>query len=262
MENSTVCASNETKATLSHSSTLSTLAELLAGYERAFGDLDEMRWNAPTTCPEVDEGHRWQTNICSFRCLQEGLASTRWCWGICIHPGPPSADFSLKCTPDLITIRLGQLKTVVHNLEHLHWGFTKLKWVNPSYLNANPRCKPPRCKPPRHNPPLDANPSHWPHSRHLHTHGHWSKADPDLRCALVIIVVIRATSHVSPKTSEGKDSVSWFGWRDIKSIVARWWLPHGCKGTGHKARTSQRVRESQWRFSGQSTVKTMPHINQ
>ena len=57
---------------------------------------------------------------------------------------------------------LDNWKTVVHNLDCLHWGFSQAEAVNLSNLNTDPS----------NTDSTDTDPHSHPHTRHLSTYGH------------------------------------------------------------------------------------------
>ena len=108
-----VWAKNETNMILSHSSMFTTLAKLLVGFERIFGDPDQERTahaqlyalkmtmgmmaDEYMAKVQVQDAHRKNQ-------LQQGAT------GGCIHPGPPSPNYFQGLLSDFVTIRLGHLE--------------------------------------------------------------------------------------------------------------------------------------------------------
>jgi len=168
-----LCHIMRPRQTLSHSSTLSTLADYWQVMRGAFGDLDWERME----CTQLHAlkmkknwGAWWRQiyavlDACRKDWLQQGGAGR-------MHSSRASLSwFSLKCTPRPHYHQAWTTgRQVVHNLEHHPLGFTT-EMVNPSFWMQPPRWANPQMQTPQTQPPPRSNPSHWPHSRHLHTHG-------------------------------------------------------------------------------------------
>jgi len=104
-----VWAKNETNVVPSHSSTLSTLAELLAGIKRTFGDPKQER-TAYTQLHTLKMmmGMTADEYTAKFEMLVGRTGFNKA--GGHIHLGPPSVDSFQSLLPDNVTIRLGQLE--------------------------------------------------------------------------------------------------------------------------------------------------------
>ena len=110
---------------LSHSSTFSTLAELLAGIERTFGNPDQERMvHAQLHALKMMTGMMPDKYIAKF----EMLAGRTGFNEVALE------DTFIQSLPQLIlsnfysqTLGLDNWKTVVYNLDHLHRGFANLK---------------------------------------------------------------------------------------------------------------------------------------
>jgi len=113
---------------LSHSSTFSTLAELLAGIKRTFGDPDQERvLHAQLHALKMTMGMTADEYMAKFEMLSgrtgfnEVELEDAFIWGL------PQPILSKVYSQTSLPSGLDNWKTVVCNLDCLHWRFTKLK---------------------------------------------------------------------------------------------------------------------------------------
>jgi len=151
-----VWAKNKTNVILSHSSTFSTLSELLAGIERTFGDPDQERTaHAQLHALKMMMGMMADEYMAKFEMLVGRTSFNEVELEDAFIRGLPQLILSKVYSQTSLPSGLYNWKTVMCNLDppsDIHQTET----VNLSNLNANPS---------------DADPSHYPHSRHLCTHG-------------------------------------------------------------------------------------------
>ena len=123
-----VWAENETNTILSHSSTFSTLAELLAGIKRTFGDPDQERMvHTQLHSMKMMTGMRADEYTDKFEILTqrtsfiEATLEDAFVWGL------PQSILSKVYSQTSLLSGFDNWKTVVCNLDCLHQGFTELK---------------------------------------------------------------------------------------------------------------------------------------
>src|SRR5882672_11820939 len=123
-----VWAENETNVVLSHSSTFTTLAKLLAGITRTFGDPDrEMTSQAQLHALKMTTGMTADEYTAKFKMLARRTGFNEAALEDAFIRGLPQSILLKVYSQTSLPSGLDNWKTVVCNLDHLHQGFAKLR---------------------------------------------------------------------------------------------------------------------------------------
>ena len=123
-----VWAENQTNVVLSHMSMFSTLTELLAGVERTFGDPDQER----TACTQLHAlkmtmGMTANEYTAKFEMLVRRTGFNKAALEDAFIQGLPQSILFKVYSQTSLPSFLDNWKTIIHNLDHLHQGFAKVK---------------------------------------------------------------------------------------------------------------------------------------
>src|SRR5467141_5030894 len=123
-----VWAENETNAVLSHSSTFTTLAKLLAGITRTFGDPDRERMACTQLhALKMTMGMTADEYTARFEMLAGRTSFNEAALEDAFIQGLPQLILFKVYSQTLLLSGLDNWKTVICNLDCLHWVFSKLK---------------------------------------------------------------------------------------------------------------------------------------
>src|SRR5882672_1456970 len=123
-----VWAENKTKTVLSHTPMFSTLTELLAGIERTFGDPNRERMAcAQLHVLKMTTGMMADKYMAKFEMLAGRTSFNKAALEDALIQGLPQLILFKVYLQMSLPSGLDSWKTVVHNLDHLHQEFTKLR---------------------------------------------------------------------------------------------------------------------------------------
>src|SRR5882672_5551469 len=123
-----VWAENETNAILSHTSTFTTLSKLLAGITRTFGDPDRERMvHSQLHALRMTMGMMADEYMAKFEMLAGRTSFNKVALEDAFIRGLPQSIIFKVYLQTSLPLGLDNWKSIVHNLDCLHQGFTELR---------------------------------------------------------------------------------------------------------------------------------------
>src|SRR5882724_6770832 len=123
-----VWAENETNAILSYTSTFATLTELLSSIERTFGDPDRERMaHAQLHTLKMTAGMTADKYTARFEMLADRTGFNDAALEDVFIRGLPQSILFKVYSQTSLPSGLDNWKTIICNLDRLHWGFTELR---------------------------------------------------------------------------------------------------------------------------------------